>query len=838
MSNAKMNVKSRVYQTSVTIAGLGVWLIAAATLPLSYTRLECLIFLLLMPLAILFGKFIHTFPLPSGLKFTQNKVSFSLADAFVLLIACWFGAAPAVLIAGVEGFTSARQTSKRLSVNLFSSSMMSLAAFAAAITLQAILNYVFNETQAGGAHSLTAISVAIFIASVVQLAVNINLLSMLLALRYGKSAFEQLKDFMMTVPVFLPTSAAASLMYFALQHGIVMLVVIGGPVVAAIYLSHRQSRDGVQKRIEMMEKAHRETIEALAVTINAKDEVTHEHVLRVQIYAAGVARLLGCSQTEIEALKAGAVLHDIGKIAVPDHILNKPGKLTAEEFDKMKLHTVVGAQILGRVEFPYPVVPIVRHHHERWDGKGYPDGLKGEEIPLTARIISVVDCFDALREDRQYRRALSREEAIELLMQGSGTQYDPRVVGTFITHLPQFEAEIVAHKGTLPNFGIEPIEQLSEAARAVAPAAGLAESAPYDATAINSTLDKNAPAKPELKHKELLALYDLAQAINAARNREEMTHAFVANLKTIAPFDTCALALFAQETARCTVERATGEHGALLEDRTIAAGEGITGWVIANSRAMYNTPPELELRQAPGDIASQVQDVISSPLMREDGAYGAITVFSKTAGAYGEEHLLLLESVCLHSSAALNNALTHERTRESALTDQLTGLPNARALHLLLEHRLAECRRHEGKEISVLSIDVDDFKAVNEQFGHGVGDRLLASLAAAVKGQLRQMDLLARVGGDEFLAVMPGASGQVAAAVAERVRAAVESHSFNVKTGRNVQVTVSVGTGCYPADGETADDLLEAAAGAAQRDRHARIHTTASAPVIHIDAYR
>jgi putative nucleotidyltransferase with HDIG domain len=667
MPNAKMNVKSRVYQTSVTIAGLGVWLIAAAALPFSYTAFECLIFLLLMPLAILFGKFIHTFPLPSGLKFTQNKVSFSLADAFVLLIACWFGAAPAVFIAGVEGFASARQTSKRLSVNLFSSSMMSLAATASAITLHAVLNYVFNETQAGGSHSLTAVSIAIFIASVVQLAVNINLLSMLLALRYEKSPFEQLKDFMMTVPVFLPTSAAASLMYFALQHGVVMLIVIAGPVIAAIYLGHRQSRDGVQKRIEMMEKAHRETIEALAVTINAKDEVTHEHVLRVQIYAAGVASLLGCSQAEIEALKAGALLHDVGKIAVPDYILNKPGKLTAEEFEKMKMHTVVGAQILGRVEFPYPVVPIVRHHHERWDGKGYPDGLKGEEIPLTARIISVVDCFDALREDRQYRRALSREEAIELLMQGSGTQFDPRVVGTFVTHLPQFEAEIIAHKDTLPTFGIEPIERLSEAARAVAPAAGLAES-PSSDVAIAS--DKTASAKPKLKHEELLALYDLAQAINAARSREEMTRAFVAHVKTIAPFDTCALTLFAPETARYMIAQAAGEHAALIENRIIAAGEGITGWVIANRKQFCNNDPKLDLPATLATPFAAYRTLAAFPIIKGEDLHGAITLYSAALDKYTPEHQRMMNEAANLLAVALSSL---SQTPTHGITNNVTS---------------------------------------------------------------------------------------------------------------------------------------------------------------------
>jgi diguanylate cyclase (GGDEF)-like protein len=254
---------------------------------------------------------------------------------------------------------------------------------------------------------------------------------------------------------------------------------------------------------------------------------------------------------------------------------------------------------------------------------------------------------------------------------------------------------------------------------------------------------------------------------------------------------------------------------------------------------MCNTPPELELAGAPPEVASEVADVISSPLVREDGAFGAVTLYSKTAGAYSEEHLRLLETVCLHTSAALANALAHERTRESALTDHLTGLPNARALRLMLEHRLAECRRYEGEVVSVLSIDVDDFAAVNEQFGHGVGDRLLASVAAVVKSQFRQMDMLARFTGDEFLAVMPGASAQVAAAVAERVRAAVESHEFNVKTGRSARVTVSVGAGCYPDGGETADDLLSAATRDMQRKSLARRHAHAhAAPIVSLDSYR
>ena len=120
------------------------------------------------------------------------------------------------------------------------------------------------------------------------------------------------------------------------------------------------------------------------------------------------------------------MLHDIGKLAVPEHIISKPGKLTPEEFEKMKIHPIVGAEILEQVDFPYPVVPIVRAHHEKWDGSGYPDGLAGEDIPIGARILAAVDCLDALASDRQYRKALPLDEAMAKVVAEAGKSFDPR----------------------------------------------------------------------------------------------------------------------------------------------------------------------------------------------------------------------------------------------------------------------------------------------------------------------------------------------------------------------------------------------------------------------------
>jgi putative nucleotidyltransferase with HDIG domain len=217
-------------------------------------------------------------------------------------------------------------------------------------------------------------------------------------------------------------------------------------MVPAVYLIYRSYRlylgklEDEKRHVEEMANLHLRTIEALALAIEAKDHTTHEHLQRVRVYAIEVAKELGVDGPELEALHAAALLHDIGKLAVPEHIISKPGRLSPEEFEKMKIHTLVGAEILERVRFPYPVVPIVRAHHEKWDGSGYPDGLKGEAIPLGARIISVVDVFDALHTERPYKAALSRSDAVSLLIHETDAGYwDPKVVETFLEILRQYQ---------------------------------------------------------------------------------------------------------------------------------------------------------------------------------------------------------------------------------------------------------------------------------------------------------------------------------------------------------------------------------------------------------------
>src|ERR1700733_15944219 len=247
-----------------------------------------------------------------------------------------------------------------------------------------------------------------------------------------------------------------------------------------VYLVHRSNRTQVDQmerertHMQALNGLHLRTIEALALAIDAKDHTTPSHLQRVRLYATEIGKDLGLSEKEMEALTAAAVLHDIGKLAVPESIISKPGKLTRSEFEKMKIHPVVGAEILERVEFPYPVVPIVRSHHEKWDGSGYPYGLRGDEIPIGARILSAVDCLDALASDRQYRRALPLDEAMARVASESGTAFDPKVVQALQARYRELEARAKTSAAPAPP----PLSVDIKITRGDAPAAGFEAEAP------------------------------------------------------------------------------------------------------------------------------------------------------------------------------------------------------------------------------------------------------------------------------------------------------------------------------------------------------------------------
>src|SRR5688572_10113986 len=227
-----------------------------------------------------------------------------------------------------------------------------------------------------------------------------------------------------------------------------------------------------RRRAQQMSELHLATMEALALAIDAKDQTAHNHIGRVQIYATALTRALGVSDEDVQAVKTAALLHDIGKLAVPEHILAKPRPLTPEEFQKIRVHPQVGADIIAGIPFPYPVAPLILSHHERWDGRGYPSGLRGEEIPLGARILCLVDYFDSLTSNRPYHKPMSVEAAVAMLQQEGGKALDPTAVAMFLRILPEMRLE--AEKSDLASRYLP----LGSAERESAPVLGSSRATP------------------------------------------------------------------------------------------------------------------------------------------------------------------------------------------------------------------------------------------------------------------------------------------------------------------------------------------------------------------------
>ncbi|MDT7542621.1 MAG: hypothetical protein QOE33_2525 [Acidobacteriota bacterium] len=743
----------------------------------------------------------------------------SFADSLILLAAMMFGAGPAALLAGVDGFLSSRRVAdKRFRIFLIASAITSIVI--AVFVYQFIARLFTGALANDGEHfaPLASVLVPLCVLTLIQYALHTGATALYVAFETNSPVRFSREGMVWTATTQVAGAASAALFYSGIGGGGIAYTLIGALIGALVYLLYRfdekrmseirHAEEEKLRHVEEIAELRMNTIESLAIAIDAKDQTTHGHVRRTQIYAMELGRILGVAERELLALQAGALLHDVGKLAVPEYILNKPGKLTAAEFDKMKIHTVVGGDIIKRVNFPYPVEDIVRFHHEKWDGSGYPKGLKAEQIPMVARIISVVDFYDATRCDRPYRVGMKREDSLALLRRMASSSFDPRVVETFVGNIDFFD-NLIAEQDISEQVASD--DEMTGAR----PDAGLASDI------LGAAGDSGFRSIVEAQ-REVFALHEIAQTIGSSLNLTDTVTLVANKLRAIVPFETCAIFLVDERTGKAVAAHVAGEHAEVFARRRVTIGEGITGWVIANARSMCNTPPELDLVGVPEEVANQIKGVLVSPLIRENGAFGAITLYSQTRASYTTEHVRLLESVSQHASLALNNAMTFEKTKESALTDPLTELPNARAFHLALEQRIAECQRLNREPVSVLCMDLDDFKKINDTHGHGLGDRLLAAVAGVIKKQLRQMDVLARYAGDEFVAIMPMASNDVASMVAERIRSAVESQQFMVRTGKTTQITISVGVACFPGDGETAEDLLNSAGRSMQQQKHVR----------------
>lgn len=568
-----------------------------------------------------------------------------------------------------------------------------------------------------------------------------------------------------------------------------------------------------KRHVEEVCALHMRTIEGLALAIDAKDHTTHEHLHRVRTYAVEIAKDLCLTEEETDGLRAAALLHDIGKLAVPDHIINKPGRLTPEEFEKMKIHPIIGADILEKVAFPYPVAPIVRAHHEKWDGSGYPDGLKGEQIPIGARILATVDCMDALSSDRQYRKALPLDEAMQSIAKESGTAFDPRVVEILQRRYLELEScasrDLDAARRDSLSFSLT-VEQGK-------PGAGFAQDTPHRREGQTDFLSSIASARQEAH-----TLFELSQDLGSSLSLDETLSLVAMRLRKLVPYD--SIVAFTLKGAMLVPEFVSGDNFRALSSLEIPVGTGLCGWVAQNVKPIINGNPAVESGYANDPRnTTELCSALAVPLEGVSGLVGVLALYQTEADAFTSDHLRVLQVITSKVAHFIENALKYRQAESSATNDFLTELPNARALSIHLDQELARCRRENGT-VAVMVCDLNGFKAINDSYGHLAGDKVLKQFAALVRANCREYDYAARMGGDEFVVIAPNMSP---VSVSERALLfdALAQQAGREVCGQNL-LSLSLGAAFFPHDGVDTEQLLAEADRKMYmaKQRHYRIH--------------
>jgi diguanylate cyclase (GGDEF)-like protein len=601
-------------------------------------------------------------------------------------------------------------------------------------------------------------------------------------------------------------AAAAAACLFTAGRGVLGASAVAGALLAWA-LCHRVGRLLFHAAVRGQQLAglHLSTIEALALAIDAKDKTSASHIRRVQYYAEALARAVGASEDEVRGVTTAALLHDVGKLAIPEHILSKPGRLTEEEFEKVRIHPQVGFQIIEHVAFPYPVAPLILCHHERWDGRGYPLGLRAADIPLGARVLAVADYFDSVTRDRPYHKRVAREIATVLVRQEAGRALDPDLVSTFLDLLP----------------GLGELEP-----GASSPALDLPGGRGLRASALGSAGERSAFENIAHAHQEIYALYEIAQAIGSTLDVADTMSLIAVKLSPLVPFACCALFVRDEdEMLRCRF--ATGVDADDIRDLTLPPGQGLAGWVVRNRRSLVSGRAAITDRGDHSTVAPHLYCALASPLIASDRVIGALAVYHAEPGFYTDDHRRLLDRVAEQAAAAVSNSIVFEQTRQASLSDPLTGLPNSRFMLGYLGRELSRADRLD-RPVSILVLDLDDFKEINDNYGHHVGDRALREVARSLRETIRPYDICVRYAGDEFIIVLPDCGKEEAETKRLELQRAIDSLAFEAAPGQPVRLSMSIGASVFPGDGTTYEALLAAADGRMYYDKRSRKNPAAS----------
>lgn len=675
----------------------------------------------------------------------------------------------------------------------------------------------YNAYRWSSSHFRHSTPLLLLVAACAYFFANTGPVSVVIALSQGISMRRIWKEtYFWSLPYYLIGAAVVGVVSFISRHVGWQCALIVIPMMYWVYRSYHlylgrledekkrveieaKQVEAEKRHVEEMCALHLRTIEGLALAIEAKDHNTHSHLNRIRTYAVEIGKEVGMSNEDLDALKAAALLHDIGKLAVPDHIINKPGRLTPEEFEKMKIHPVVGAEIIEKVSFPYPVAPIVRSHHEKWDGTGYPDGLKGADIPLGARILAVVDCLDALTSDRQHRKALLLDGAMQEISEEAGTSFDPEIVTILQRRYREFE-----------GFALRSLHQTSDDALQFSYNSSrgeLAATGPEVDSANRGRNEGDFLTSIASARQEAHTLYELSQDLGNSLSLDETLSVVATRLRKLVPYDSAVTFMKAEDVL--LPEFISGDNARLFSSLRVPIGTGLCGRVAENAKPVINGDPAIEAgfivaEGAPGAPRS----ALVVPLEGVTGLVGVLALYSSEVDAFTSEHLRVLQVVTARVALFIENALKFREAEQSATIDHLTGMANARALSLHLEQELARCKR-EKQTVAVIVCDLDGFKEVNDRYGHLAGDKVLKLFAESVRTVCRSYDYAARMGGDEFVIVASNISPE---AIEERalLLSALAGEAGREVCGRNF-LSLSLGAAFYPQDGLDAERLLSEA---------------------------
>lgn len=698
--------------------------------------------------------------------------TFSVSETFVVTSVLLYGAAAGTLTVALDALVISSWAYYRKGQPLYKS-IFNICALPLSVWIASQLFFRLANvsplglsSDASAAVRIKDILIPLVAFTATYFSLNSGIIALAISLEKRLSAFTIWRDnfVWLSLNYFGGASVAVLLVTYTRHLDLAYLAVIV-PLLFILYFTFSMSMGRVEdanRHLSQLNTLYMSTIETLAMAIDAKDQITHGHIRRVQTYAVGLAKRVGVlDESILKAVEAAALLHDMGKLAVPEYILNKPGPLTAGEFEKMKLHASVGADILSAIAFPYPVVPIVRHHHENWDGSGYPDGLAGSAIPIGARILSVADCFDALTSDRPYRPRLSDQDAIQILIDRRGKMYDPLIVDTFISSYRELVPE---GPGTHDDLPLRAITASS-----------------FSEDSASSRFDEISGSS-----EEMLTLFELAKGLTADTRFSAVCDGMFAHVRRLVPASLCVFYVYEAQGDELNAAYVSGDSSPLVSGIRIGIGQRVSGWVAAHRQPIRNSDATLDLGKAARVMPARPKSCLSVPVLNDTALVGVLTLYSTQAAAFTEEHLRILQVVAAQVATPLRDAYDRSR-HDASVVSTGAGTSQDHAADRLVLSRTVVVLRITRRGLPVTrTADAMAFRLAKDVLTNSVrpGDEVFEIP-------------------DGLAVVLPGADAPTAEVVCRDVRDLLEVKSPELR----VQAAIVVS----PDDGKSVVDLLETA---------------------------